>query len=207
MNTVIDDQCVAALILAAGDSVRLGTPKQLLRFHGETLVRRTVRISIEAGFSPIIVIAPAALRLSSELDGLSAGIVEIQSSQEGVAGSLKAGIRCLKDRQSSAAAVLLCDQPLITADDLRKLKIEFESSGKPIAAAAYEQELGVPAIFSSSLFTRLLELTGDVGARSVIRGMRENCSAVAMPSAAFDVDTPDDAARLRSFESSSGSDI
>ncbi|HVE72567.1 MAG TPA: nucleotidyltransferase family protein [Thermoanaerobaculia bacterium] len=155
---------VAALVLAAGASRRLGKPKQNVVFEGETLLDRAMRIAREVADEVIVVTRE-----------------NNPSADEGMASSIREGVR-LAD-PAARILITLCDQPLVTAEHLHAL-IAVDA---PIVATGYAGIAGVPAIFAPSFREELLALRGDVGARAVI----ERYGAVVVPfeNAAFDVDT------------------
>ena len=187
---------IAAVVLAAGASRRLGEPKQLLRVNGESLLRHSVRVAIEAGCSPVIVVLGAhAERLLPELAGLQTSIIHNSDWQQGMSSSVRAGVSAAK--QAEDVLLLVCDQPGISAAALHHLITAHIHAGSPITASSYGSTLGVPAIFAASLFNDLLRLEGDQGARKVIAAHRDHITIVNFPEGAFDVDTPEDAKRLK----------
>jgi molybdenum cofactor cytidylyltransferase len=194
------DAC-AAIILAAGASSRLGQPKQLVKIGGETLLRRTTRFAIEAGCSPVIVVLSRDVTmLTSQVDGLAASIVVNGDWQTGMASSLKAGLQAvlLAHPDQAAVMILVCDQPRLNESVLRDLMEVRTVKGSKITASKYHDMLGVPAVFSRVVFSELMELTGEQGARSVMQRNPEQLSWVEFPDGIFDLDTPEDLARLHS---------
>jgi molybdenum cofactor cytidylyltransferase len=111
--------------------------------------------------------------------------------REGLASSIRAGIARLP-ASCTAVMLLLADQPAVTADDLKRLAGTWRKQPQYIAAALYAGTSGVPAIFPRSAFRDLAELRGDVGARALLRRGADRVVRVPMPSAALDVDTPED---------------
>ena len=175
---------VAGVILAAGASRRLGEPKQLVRLGAETLLERAVRVAVDAGCGPVIVVlgaASAAILANSML--APAQIVLNPSWEEGMASSVRAGLGALPPG-TRAALLLTCDQPAVTAEHLRCLATEAPQ--EPVASA-YAGRHGVPAYFPSSAFKELLQLTGDQGARRLLAAGR----ALDLPLGEVDVDTPE----------------
>jgi molybdenum cofactor cytidylyltransferase len=186
---------IAAAVLAAGGSTRLGAPKQLLRLNGETLVHRAARSAIESGVDKVlVVVGDSAEMVARELDDLDLTVVRNDNWHSGMSSSLRAAVHAAAG--CDALLVMLCDQPLVTAMDLRILLSAFKADGRSIAAASYGQSLGVPAIFDSSLFEELLTLTGDKGAKSVILADEDRVTAVTIAAAAMDIDSPEDAIRI-----------
>src|SRR6266702_4005605 len=113
---------VAAIILAAGGSHRLGQPKQLLMYGGETLLNRAIRIALEAGASPVVAVLGAEFeRMRESIESRSVIAVHNDRWRQGMGGSIHAGMRALTACAPDVEGVLLmsCDQPRLTADHLR----------------------------------------------------------------------------------------
>jgi molybdenum cofactor cytidylyltransferase len=189
----------AAIVLAAGASTRLGQPKQLLRVDGETLLRRTVRLAIEAGCIPVfVVLGSEATTLTQQLEDLAATAVINDRWQTGLASSLRAGLQlALKTSpQPANVMVLVCDQPRLDVSVLRDLVATHALQNSTITASRYLDAIGVPAIFSSGHFHELLQLSGDQGARPILHQHRETVAAVDFPGGGLDIDTPEDLTQL-----------
>lgn len=185
----------AIIILAAGESNRLGRPKQLLTFRGESLLRRSTRVAVEAQCGPVIVVLGfAAQKMAPELEGLPVYLVTNQSWKDGMASSLRVGLRAVPE-EADAALLVLCDQPYIDVDILRKLNSRFEQ-GATIAACRYRDVTGVPALFSRKFFDELDRLQGDQGARSVLNRHQAEVEVVDCAAAAVDIDTEAEYRRL-----------
>jgi molybdenum cofactor cytidylyltransferase len=140
-----------AIVLAAGASTRLGQPKQLVEYHGETLLARAIRLAQEAGADPVFVVLGANLEAILP-NGLSDRAVPVINKdwQEGISSSIQAGLRAVHGMLPATDGVLLltCDQPRLSAEHLSALLREFSSApGAVIAASAYEGVLGTPAVF------------------------------------------------------------
>jgi molybdenum cofactor cytidylyltransferase len=182
---------VASVILAAGASQRLGQPKQLIRVGGESLLRRTARSAIQAGCAPVwVVLGFAAEQMRPELQGLPVQSLTNAHWSQGMASSLRSGVSAA---QVSADAVLLlvCDQVRLSSDHLRALLSHHRGGAAAITASEYGGRLGVPAIFSSRLFSELLRIEGDRGAREVIARHPAETQALSWPDGAFDLDSPE----------------
>ncbi len=186
---------VAAIVLAAGAATRMGRLKQLLPFRGKTLVEHAVAQAAEAGFHPIIVVVGAESQaVRNALAGLDVLIAENPRWQSGMGSSIAAGMESLEESVtgSDATAILLADQPLVTAVHLTQMANLLSQSAAPVIAARYRETLGVPALFKRCLFPRLASLGGEVGARSLLRDSPEQVLPFDLPEAAIDLDTPDD---------------
>ena len=181
-----------AIVLAAGESRRFGSQKQLVRIAGRPLLHTSVtRASEVTGSAVIVVLGCGAAELGALLKHSPGSIVINQEWREGLSSSIRAGIARLP-LTCAGAMLLLADQPLVSADDLRRLAGTWRKQPQYIAAALYSGTTGVPAIFPRSLFQALLQLRGDTGARSLLRRNTDRVVRVPMPSAAIDIDTPED---------------
>jgi molybdenum cofactor cytidylyltransferase len=190
---------VAAVILAAGAATRMGSVKQLLPYRGSTLLENAVNHAINAGFSPVIVVLGAkADEIQSQISGLSAEFVINPHWETGMGSSLNAGIAKLNETapDCAGAAVLLADQPRITAHHLTQMLQIFQRGAMPIVASEYNGTAGVPAIFRKELFPTLASLPPEAGARHLLRNAGLRLHLYPLPEAATDVDTPEDFARL-----------
>ena len=195
-----DSQAVrktAAIILAAGASTRLGQPKQLVRLGSETLLERSVRIALDAGCYPVVVVLGAdAERVRADCDLGEAALAANDAWLEGMASSIRTGLATVQSKlqenraQSQTAGVVLmtCDQPAVTSEHLRSLAASGE-----ITASGYAGRRGVPAYFPASSFTALTQLTGDSGARDLLRTAR----TLPLALGELDIDTPEALAEAR----------
>lgn len=179
---------VAAIVLAAGASRRLGKPKQLIRFGGETLLERAVRVCREAGCRPVVVVLGAS---ADEVRGQSAlgDAVVVMNDEwaEGMGSSVCAGVRELAS-EADGCVIATCDQPAVTPEHLRALM----ASGA-VTASAYTGRRGVPAYFPRAMFGDLMKLRGDAGARELLNDAR----ALELTGGELDVDTVEDLKRAQ----------
>ncbi|MFP5236590.1 MAG: NTP transferase domain-containing protein [Acidobacteriota bacterium] len=186
---------IPAVILAAGESVRLGRPKQLIEFAGETLLNRTLRLAHEAGVDPVIAVLGAHLDPIRPTLPPQTQIIHNAEWQTGMASSIRAGIRAL-DASAPGVLILTCDQPRLTADHLRALLAAFSGDPSAIAASRYSGKRGTPVIWPRSLFPALLALEGDKGARTILA--QPPCALVEIdfPGGDVDIDLPGDLTQL-----------
>ena len=187
------------VILAAGESARMGEPKQLLIFHGETLLQHAIATALEFCETPVVVLGAHADEIRAQLDGTRILIAENPDWLDGMGGSLRLGLGALLRAHPEVSGVIFmpCDLPLLTDATLRDLIAAHESTGYGIAASEYAGVLGAPAYFSCEYFPELLTLDGTVGARQMIWRHRASAIGVPFPEGAMDMDTPSDYARLR----------
>ncbi len=156
-----DSPTIPAIILAAGGSTRLGQPKQLLRLKNsdETLLERAVRVANEAGATPIFVVLGAHAEAIQHAANLSQCIILLNKEwPEGMASSLRLGIAAAIEQAPAASGALLmvCDQPAISAEHLRRLLASHRAEPEIIAASHYAGRSGVPAVVPRAMFPALL---------------------------------------------------
>lgn len=176
---------VAAIILAAGGSTRLGEAKQLVMLNGEMLLERALRIAREAGCAPVVIVLGAEAERIRAACALDEAAITINARwREGMASSIRAGVVFLstsdEDGKIAGTIVMTCDQPAVTAGHLRALA----ASGQ-VAASEYAGRRGVPAYFPRGSFAALSELNGEAGARDLL------CDAQTIPldGGELDIDT------------------
>ncbi len=187
---------VGVIVLAAGGSRRLGTPKQLLRdASGETLITRAVQTAVASVCRPVVAVLGAAEdAIRPALDGLPVTVAVNPDWQTGMAGSLQVGLTALGE--VDAALVMLCDQPGVTQALLNSLVDTYHSTGHALIACEYGGTLGVPALFARSLFPELMALRGEQGARRILQSYAGPLARVPFAEGLSDVDTAADMARL-----------
>jgi molybdenum cofactor cytidylyltransferase len=193
---------IGIVILAAGESARMGEPKQLLGYCGRPLLRHAAECALALGSGPVAVVLGAfSEKIRPTLDGLPLLIVENHDWREGMGTSLRTGLAALLGAHPNITAVIsmLSDQPLVSTSLLGEIISLHTAAGHRIVASEYDGNLGVPALFARELFPELLALDGASGARQIIRAHRESAVCVPFQQGAMDVDTPADYARLRAL--------
>lgn len=190
MNTPYEN--LAGLLLAAGGSSRLGQPKQLCVWQGQTLVERAADVLLPlCGGGVTVVTGAESAAVERVLGQRRLNIVENRGWQSGMAGSLASGVASAAEAGADGVLVMLCDQPLITFDDLARLADAWKNHPVSPAAASYSGVIGVPAIIPLNLLLIADLSEAEGGARGLLRH-REDVRAVDMPNAALDIDTPTD---------------
>jgi molybdenum cofactor cytidylyltransferase len=187
-----------AVILAAGASTRMGTPKQLLELDGRPLVVRAVAAALASPAWPVVVVLGAhAEKIRPVLARLPVLIADSPAWAEGMAASIRAGVTTLRQfsRALDGALIALCDQPAFSPEVIAHLVAAQRTSGRSIAAAHYHGRNGAPALFLREHFETLTHLTGEEGARTLLNGDPARVASVALPELAVDLDTPEDVAR------------
>ena len=189
---------IGIILLAAGASKRLGRPKQLLTFSGNTFLQNSVRAASSShAFTTIVVLGCDSASMINKVNS-NTHVVINPDWQEGMASSIRNGIKSLLEEEPSAEGAILmtCDQPFVDAAVLNNLIEAHQRSGKPIVACAYQNTFGPPALFHKSLFSELLQLYGDIGARSVVKQHADDVEVISFPKGEVDIDTEADYEKL-----------
>jgi molybdenum cofactor cytidylyltransferase len=188
----------AAIILAAGSSGRLGRPKQNLEYEQQTLLQRTISTAIFSGCEAVIVVLGANAQIIKPfIKDQPVKLLENPDWAEGMASSIRAGIQFLGQYpEVDHALVLLCDQPFVSVELIEALSDKQKESAKPIVASYYNDTPGVPVLFSRSFFPELLMLTGDEGAKKLLRKHPQQVVSVPFEQGRIDIDTTGDYERL-----------
>lgn len=190
---------IAAIVLAAGGSVRMGRPKQLLTFQGRTLVRCAVEAVRDAGCDPVLtVVGSSAPAMIAELAGSVTQWILNDSWKNGIGTSIRAGVAELlrRRRPPDAAVIHLCDQPLVDSRAIAGLIEAHARSRLPVCVSTYLDTMGPPIVVSAALFDELVHLPDNQGAKAIWTAHPEWVSRFPCPAAATDLDTPADVERL-----------
>ena len=188
----------AAIVLAAGGSARLGSPKQLLTRAGEPLVRRALRLVLDTRPSrTLVVTGHGSDAVAAALAGLVFERVENARWRDGLSSSLALAAEALA-AHDGPTLVVLCDQPALDADHLGGL-IERAANAESHCAATYCGDmLGAPAVVSAVLLASARGLGGDRGLGAMLRALPSaSVAQLEAPELALDLDTPDDVAEAR----------
>jgi molybdenum cofactor cytidylyltransferase len=182
---------IGAIVLAAGGSTRLGEPKQLLKFHGETLVHAAVRAAREGGCDTVCVVTGHA---QAEVENAIADLNPIPAHnkewQRGMGSSVRVGLSAVGP--VSAVVLLACDQPAVDGRVIRLLVERYDRTGRAVVASQYFGTLGIPALFDKSCFAELRFLPDDRGAKAVIQADPGRVTAFEFSDGAFDIDSARD---------------
>lgn len=189
---------IAAVVLAAGLSRRMGQAKLLMPVGGKALIRHAVETVLASGVDSVwVVTGPDVEPIAAALAGLDVQLVVNAAPEEGQAGSLRAGIAALP-ASVDAVLIALGDQPALAPSIIPALLAARRTSAKLIVAPRYRDGQGNPVLFKREIFPELLRLTGDQGARPIIQKEPARVEWVEldlpMPP---DVDTPADYEKIR----------
>jgi molybdenum cofactor cytidylyltransferase len=188
------NQC-GILILAAGQSSRLGSPKQLLKYNGGSLIKRVTEKAIASACKPVVIVIGAyAEEIKAELTFDGIHVLVNTHWQEGMASSIREGLKELirLNEKIDGLVVLVCDQPYLKTTHINQLIQLQAQKGLPAAACSYDGLLGTPALFHKSLFGQLLNLQGDIGAKKILSSLEEQIALVEFEDGIFDIDTESD---------------
>jgi molybdenum cofactor cytidylyltransferase len=190
---------VAAVILAAGRSSRMGRNKLLLDLDGKPILCHAVDQALAAKLSEIVVVSGhQASKVREALGSRAVKVIEAREHKLGMSASLKAGLRALSPR-TEAVLVMLGDMPQVSAPLLRRLIAAYNPlEGRSIVVPTVEGKRGNPVLFDRRYFPEMLALEGDVGARHLIGAHDDQVAELAVDDAAVftDVDTPEAYDRL-----------
>lgn len=188
---------IAAIVLAAGESKRLGQPKQLIAFQGQTLVCRAVELAACAGCLPVVVVTGAySTEVEQALQSTRCETTHNPDWMQGMGTSVAAGVRhVVQTYLVEAVLIQTCDQPLISLAHLDSLTTAVASGQSEIAATKYvDGTPGIPSCFAVRYFEKLAALTGVKGAKNILK--TSNAMMFDCPGAVLDVDNIDDLALL-----------
>jgi molybdenum cofactor cytidylyltransferase len=204
------------LIIAAGESKRLGEPKQLLQYKGQSLINRLIdTVSDAVNFPITLVLGANAEKIEKQLTNTFLDIVINTDWEEGMASSIKIGLEHLIQKheqlnysgsQFDGVMILVCDQPFIQTKHIKSLIQLQQSTLLPIAACYYAQVLGTPAIFHKSIFIDLLALKGDIGAKKIINAKEKEVAKLHFENGVIDIDTIEDYLKFIQQEEASNND-
>ena len=188
------------VILAAGASTRLGKPKQLLQYHGKTLLNHAVNEAINAKADAVVVILGKNADLfKNEIDNEKIRVVINKNWEEGMASSVRLGLETLLKIKPYMDAVIfmVCDQPYISSLILNELITAQQKTTKQIVTCNYGETIGPPALFHKKYFRELAKLKGDVGARNIIQQNMNDVTTILFPEGKIDIDTEEDYEALK----------
>src|SRR5262245_28090268 len=189
---------MSAILLAAGESRRMGSAKALLPYQGQTFIARICNTFLSAGVDELIVVLGARvdeLRQALPMHVKLRTVINTHYTL-GQLSSLTVGIGALSS-ESEAVLVNLVDHPLIAAETMKTLITSFRAAPLPILVASYRGKRGHPVLFSRQVYGEILAAPLDQGAKVVIRKDPARVREIPLddPGILADIDTPEDYAR------------
>lgn len=191
---------IGIIILAAGESKRMGSPKQLLAIEGKSLIKHTAEIALATDCYPVVLVIGAHKpQIAPEIVDLPLTIIDNPTWHEGMASSVRMGLvgMYMTYKDIDAVLILVCDQPHLSLALLEKMVAVHQTKEAPIVACKYAGQVGVPVLFSRKYFEELLDLKGEKGAKSVLMSHLDEAHVVIFEDGAIDLDTPEDYERFK----------
>jgi len=192
-------QPIAGIVLAAGESSRMGEDKALLMYRGRTFLESIVATLMDAGIRRVVVVlGHHAELIRQRVDLRSAEVIVNQDYRSGQTSSLQAGLRALAGSEPDVVLLCLVDHPVLSVDTLKKLINSFRFTGRPVVIPQTNGEHGHPVLLGRELFSGILGLGPDEGADTVIHQYRDRTDFVAVtdPGILIDVDDPESYRKL-----------
>lgn len=189
---------ISIVILAAGESVRMGRPKLALPLHEKTLLEMAMAPVLASGIRDIVVVTDEDSAWIREKIPSDIRIVVNPRSREGIATSIQAGITAVSSR-SQAILFSLGDQPFVTAEVYRMLIDHYRRHMKALTYPVFDGKRGNPVLFDRRLWSALMALQGDEGGRQIFASVPDQEKAgvtVLCPGILQDIDTPEEYARM-----------
>lgn len=192
---------ITIAILAAGASTRMGSPKQLLKWEDKTLLQHAIHTAKQTTASNVIVVLGAnAEVITSEIENTAVSTLINNEWQQGLGKSIACVSDFMKNSEDKSDGLLitLADQPFVTTEYLDKMILQFSNHENGIIATAYNpKQKGVPVLFDKSYFKELSEITGDDGAKSVLKKYNGQLETIIPNFENYDIDTTSDYNRLK----------
>ena len=183
------------VILAAGNSARMGKPKQLLSYKGKTLLNIVCEQALQTAYKPIVVVLGAYEdEILEQYRHPDIHYVTNTNWQAGMSSSIHTGISAIMDQQPEIENIIIsvADQVFITAEIFKMLSVQQELTGKNIVACSYAQTIGTPVLFHKNHFEELLSLHGDEGAKRMLKKHKEDTALIEFELGHIDIDTEAD---------------
>jgi len=183
------------IILAAGNSSRLGKPKQLLPFKGKTLLEHTYSAAVDANLSPVMIVLGAFPdEILDAHQHLNAQFYINENWTKGMSASISSGICQMLQTNPEVEQVILsvADQPFISAQIFSKLIEKQRATQKNIISSTYSDTAGSPTLFNKKYFEALMQLEGRTGAKNIIEQFADDAETISFELGYVDVDTEKD---------------
>ncbi|WP_462252387.1 nucleotidyltransferase family protein [Ekhidna sp.] len=193
---------IGLVLLAAGESKRLGQPKQLVKYQGISLLQRAIDTAEEVNLqSRVLIVGGYSDEVLSETNCKSFHVEKNEAWRDGMAGSLVLGLQTTikLNPQIDGVLVMVSDQPFINTELLNRL-IDQYAEKSDIVASEYEGIAGVPVLLGEEYFDEIKELDGDYGARKIVKKHSEKVKTIKFDQGNFDIDTPQDLERLNGIK-------
>jgi molybdenum cofactor cytidylyltransferase len=193
---------IAGVILAAGESSRMGTPKATLTYRGRTFLELIVQTLREGGLERmVVVLGHQAEDIQRQVEIEPAQVVINPDYRSGQTSSLQVGLRALMADEPEAVLLCLVDHPAVSGETVRRIVAAFRQCGAPVVVPTYHGRRGHPVLIGGQVFDELLALACNAGADSVVRRYRPQTRIVEVEDegVVIDVDDPESYRRLMRY--------
>ncbi|MGB0864101.1 MAG: nucleotidyltransferase family protein [Saprospiraceae bacterium] len=191
---------IAILIIAAGASRRLGQPKQLVPFRDTFLLNHIIQECQNSKVGTIYIILGAnAERIEPRLPK-DLSIFYHKNWKQGMGTSIAFGMQHIDKKDYEGVIIAVSDQPFFSSFLLKKITQKYIETNSKIIISEYEEGMGTPSFFEKTLFSELLQLKGDIGAKPIIKKYRTEIQGISFPKGNIDIDTPEDLKLLENRE-------
>ncbi len=187
-------QKTGLIILAAGESSRMGFPKQIAQYEGKTLLQRSIDAALEADlFKRVVVLGAFKDEIKKSFRADTIPVIHNPQWEKGMSSTMQKGLEYMcKFDKPDQVILMLCDQPFVDAELIEKLIAKQAETQKAIVACAYSNTYGVPMLFTEKYFEELRKLSGAEGAQKVAFQHEDDLATVDFPEGATDIDTEED---------------
>ena len=187
------------VILAAGGSARMGSPKQLLKYKEQSLLNNIAHIAVELkNVIPLVVVGAKSELMIQDLSGIEIDIFVNKDWADGMSTSIKTGLAKIIDINPliEACIFVVCDQPFVSLQLLQSLINKYEQAQKGIIACEYDGIIGTPVLLTKEYFTQLNLLTQEEGAKKIVKQNPNNLAIIKFINGEIDIDTKEDYKKL-----------
>ena len=204
VNQQYPSDSLAIIVLAAGRSSRLGQMKQLIKVNDKSLVELQLERALKVSSKVYCVLGFNARQVLTRIEHLPINTIINSKWSDGMASSIAAGVKALTS-DIKAVMIVLVDQWQLTSTDLICHHSYWQGDARAIVvaqtccdiAAGVNEKLGPPVLFPQGYFSELTELTGEQGAKPLLKKYQELLVKVPLADAFFDIDTPEQLAQMK----------
>ena len=181
------------IILAAGNSSRMGEPKQLMMYKNKTFLQHIIGEAKSANLEPVICVTGYQSELiTKSITGMGVSIIYNQLWRDGMGTGIAAGIKQLLLSDVDSVILAVSDQPHVSSDLFSSMLALKDQSGKRIVACSYAGTLGTPVLFDRDYFNQLKSLSGNQGAKNIVKLNIPDVCPIEFEKGRIDIDTKED---------------